>query len=67
MIYKDEPEMNGKNVIPLLLSHGEEGFVAQNPCIRNEDVDTSKLAYGGFNESLAILSRADCGSGLTTA
>ena len=67
MICKDEPEMNGKNVIPLLLSHGEEGFVTQNSCIRNENVDTSKLAQGNLNESFAVLSRADRGSCFATA
>ena len=67
IICEDKPEMNGKNIVPLFLAHGEEGFVTQNPCIRNENVDTSKFAYGSLNKSLAIVSGADCGNCFATA
>jgi hypothetical protein len=67
MVCKDKPEMNCKNIIPLLFGHGQEGFVTQNTRIRNKNVDASKFAHGNLDESLAILSRADCGSCLATA
>lgn len=63
----DSPQVDSKNSIPLSLGHGLEGLVAEDTCIGNQDVDTAELLKSNGDNLLAVLSRADGGSGLSSS
>jgi len=63
----DIPQMNSDDIIPLLLVHGDERLVTQDASIRNKNVNATKGIKSSLDDSIAILSRGNCGDGLTTS
>jgi hypothetical protein len=53
--------MDRNNDIPLLLGHGLERLVSQDPGVRDEDMHAIECVEGSFHDGLSIFSRADGG------
>jgi len=62
----NKPEMYSDNRVPFLLRHGKERLVSQDASVGNQDMDTPKLLQCNFDNRFAVLSRADCGSSLSS-
>ncbi|KAI3479441.1 hypothetical protein L1887_58459 [Cichorium endivia] len=57
-------EVRVEHGVPLLVRHGGERLVAQDTGIVDDDVDRAKGVDGRLDDLLAVLDRADGGSGL---
>lgn len=58
--------MDGKNEIPLLLGQSQEGLVAQDTSIGDEDVDATEFLDSNLDNLFALFSGADSSSGLAS-
>lgn len=59
--------MDSDHLVPHLLIHVDECLVPENTSIGNKDVDGAEGIDGGFDDSVALLSRADGRNGVSTS